>query len=115
MVDGTQMLLDLYGVTPVGDATAVLERAVESAGLTVVARAQHDFGGGEVTALLVLSQSHAALHTWYTHGFVSVDVFTCGDPEVNTRRLRVLRDILVQEFKATDSDTTIMRRALRHA
>ena len=58
--------------------TAVLCAAVEAAGATIVRCATHLFDGGGLTAVLLLLESHASLHTYPEHGSCFVDLFTCG-------------------------------------
>jgi len=38
----------------------------------------HSFGGGGVTGVVLLKESHISVHTWPEHGFAAVDVFMCG-------------------------------------
>jgi S-adenosylmethionine decarboxylase len=58
----------------VGAFAAALERA----GATVVQRLSHLFPGTGLTAVLVLSESHAVLHTWPETGTVNIDIFSCS-------------------------------------
>ena len=39
----------------------------------------HEFSGGGYTAVALLSESHASIHTWPELGRVRYDVFTCSD------------------------------------
>jgi S-adenosylmethionine decarboxylase proenzyme len=32
-----------------------------------------------VTGIIVIAESHFAIHTWPEYGFAAVDLFTCGD------------------------------------
>ncbi|MDW8361807.1 MAG: adenosylmethionine decarboxylase [Myxococcales bacterium] len=57
---------------------ASLRDSVRAAGATVVAEVVHAFSPHGVTAVLVLAESHVALHSWPEHRFAAVDLFTCG-------------------------------------
>jgi S-adenosylmethionine decarboxylase len=35
--------------------------------------------------VVVIAESHLAVHTWPEHGLAAVDVFTCGNPRVAER------------------------------
>ena len=51
----------------------------------------HSFGDGfGYTAFLLLSESHASIHTWPEHGTATIDIFMCGDcnPEEALRYFR---------------------------
>jgi S-adenosylmethionine/arginine decarboxylase-like enzyme len=69
---------------------------------------QHAYTGAGLTCVLVLSESHAVLHTWPETGTVNIDVFSCST-RLNSRAAidelgRVLgaRDISVQETPRAD-------------
>ncbi|MER6766756.1 MULTISPECIES: adenosylmethionine decarboxylase [Amycolatopsis] len=71
-----------------------LERALDKAGATVCELTYKQFEPHGVTAMALLSESHASIHTYPERGSAFVDVFTCGrkaDPEL---AVQVLRDLL---------------------
>jgi S-adenosylmethionine decarboxylase len=50
----------------------------------------HTFNPHGVSGVVVIAESHLAIHTWPEYGYAAVDVFTCGDtvdPWVATRSL----------------------------
>jgi S-adenosylmethionine decarboxylase len=53
---------------------AVLRRA----GATVVRQLSHAFPETGQTCVLILSESHAVLHTWPETGAVNIDIFSCS-------------------------------------
>lgn len=55
-----------------------LEKACEVAGFTIIRRTGHHFSPYGVTAVVVIAESHLAVHTWPEHGYAAVDLFTCG-------------------------------------
>ncbi|MGV9293155.1 adenosylmethionine decarboxylase [Amycolatopsis sp. NPDC003676] len=71
-----------------------LERALDKAGATVCELTYKQFEPHGVTAMALLSESHASIHTYPERGSAFVDVFTCGrkaDPEL---AVQLLRDLL---------------------
>jgi len=56
-----------------------LLRAVTLAGATPLHDVVHAFSPHGVTGVVVIAESHFAIHTWPEHGFAAVDLFTCGD------------------------------------
>lgn len=50
-------------------------------GVTVLGTIKHDFPGGGMSGIVLLGESHAAIHTWPEHGKAWVELATCGDPE----------------------------------
>jgi S-adenosylmethionine decarboxylase len=56
-----------------------LVSAAKDAGATVVEVAFHKFNPYGVSGVIVIAESHLAIHTWPEKNFAAVDVFTCGD------------------------------------
>ena len=54
-------------------------RAALDAGATVINTSFHRFSPCGVSGVVVIQESHLAIHTWPEHGFAAIDVFTCGD------------------------------------
>lgn len=88
---GKHVLADLYGVDAdlLGDEQALmtlLESALMRARFTVIDRLSFTFtgGGAGVTGVFLLSESHAAFHTYPEIPYMALDVFSCGtsDPEM---------------------------------
>src|SRR3954447_16132239 len=66
-------------------------RATMEAGLTVVGEHWHKFPGfaaadGGVTGMLLLAESHLAVHTWPERAGVTLDVYVCNFTEDNSHR-----------------------------
>lgn len=47
-------------------------------GLTVLSSIHHTFPGGGFSGLVLIGESHAAIHTWPEHGLAWVELATCG-------------------------------------
>lgn len=80
---GRQVALDLLGCSPqaladAGQVAQAFREAARAAKATVVAEAWHDFPGGGISGVLVLAESHLAVHTWPESGYAAVDGFMCG-------------------------------------
>ncbi len=87
---GRQVLLEFYGCARelLDDAgfveTAMLE-AARRARATIVQTAFHRFSPQGVSGIVVIAESHLAIHTWPEYGYAAIDIFTCGSrvlPEV---------------------------------
>lgn len=69
---------------------AFLVAAAKASKATVVKSLFHRFNPYGVSGVVVIAESHLAIHTWPEYGFASVDIFTCGpvvDPRVCQRYL----------------------------
>lgn len=87
---GHQLLLDLSGVASARlddpqRLRAALVSAASAAGATVVEERFHHFSPHGVSGVVVLAESHLAIHTWPELGTAAVDVFTCGDESLTRR------------------------------
>ncbi len=60
----------------------------------VVNQVFHPFSPYGISGVIVISESHFAIHTWPEHGLVSIDLFTCN-PKMNIdRALTFLKESL---------------------
>ncbi len=68
-----------------------MKRAAIECGATIVNSVFHTFNPHGVSGVVVIAESHLAIHTWPEYGYAAVDVFTCGDtvdPWIATRALQ---------------------------
>jgi S-adenosylmethionine decarboxylase len=56
---------------------AALREAVRASGASILDEAQHVFPNGGLTAVILLAESHASIHTYPEVGACFVDLFTC--------------------------------------
>lgn len=77
-------LLELHDCNPVllRDSAAlepIVADAVRKAGGTIVAQMFHDFSPHGATGVIVIAESHVAIHTWPENAFAAADIFSCSD------------------------------------
>jgi len=81
---GRHILAEIHGC----DATVlnnlklieeIMVNAALEAGAEVREVAFHKFSPQGVSGVVVISESHLAIHTWPELGYAAVDVFTCGE------------------------------------
>ena len=107
---GVHITADLFGCRdPAGlmrdgaALAALCEQLASAAGLRVVARQFHAFaplGDGGHTGVLLLAESHLAVHTWPELRAVTLDVFVCNVSSDNSTKAERLLDALVVRFDA---------------
>jgi S-adenosylmethionine decarboxylase len=76
-------LLEMHGCDPIllrdREALApLLLSAVRDAGATIITHVFHNFSPHGVSGVIVIAESHVAIHTWPEHEFAAVDIFSCG-------------------------------------
>lgn len=57
----------------------VMREAAIASGATILNVASHRFPPDGLTCVILLSESHASIHTYPEHGACFVDLFTCGN------------------------------------
>lgn len=73
--------------------------AVAEAGLTPVGELFHHFGpGGGITGIVLLAESHLAVHTWPELAAVTLDVYVCNLSADNSGRAERLVEALEAAF-----------------
>lgn len=81
---GRQLTIEYYGCDPhiLADA-ARMERiflaAAKKSHATVIESCFHAFEPQGVSGVVIISESHFAVHAWPEHDYAAVDIFTCGD------------------------------------
>jgi S-adenosylmethionine decarboxylase proenzyme len=56
-----------------------MKEAVNLSGATIITTAFHNFSPCGVSGVIVIAESHVAIHTWPEYRYSAVDIFTCGD------------------------------------
>lgn len=74
---------DLSGCTAIpqltaGEISEIFALVLQSAGATIVHAHAHAHGEGALTCAVILTESHAVLHTWRETGTVNIDIFCCS-------------------------------------
>ncbi len=87
-----QLLLDSVGMR------ARCEQMVRDARLTVMDSNFHQFEGGGFTAIVLLGESHLALHTWPERAGLTLDVYVCNYSADNSDKARRLFEAIVALF-----------------
>jgi len=56
-----------------------MREAVIKSGATIIDSSFHQFSPHGVSGVIVIAESHMAMHTWPEYGYAAVDFFTCGE------------------------------------
>jgi S-adenosylmethionine decarboxylase len=110
---GRHILCEAYGCDPeVLNSRKLVETImVEAAlqlGVEVREVAFHQFSPQGVSGVVVISESHLAIHSWPELRYAAIDVFTCGD-SVNPWDAC---NYLLRRFGAQDATTSEVKRGV---
>lgn len=80
---GRHLLASYTGCDPASLADeaglmAAMRAAVDASGATLLNSIEHSFDPSGMTAVMLLAESHASIHTYPEHRACFVDLFTCG-------------------------------------
>ncbi|AXR62739.1 S-adenosylmethionine decarboxylase proenzyme [Leptospira mayottensis] len=86
----------------------IMLKSVDLSGATTIKSVFHRFSPYGVSGVVVVSESHFAIHTWPEYGYCAVDVFTCGDLIDNQAAL----DYLKEKFGSKNISVVEMKRGV---
>ncbi len=80
-----------------------IDEAITYHGLNKLGEFYHEFPNGGFTAVVCLTESHIAIHTWPEYGKVTYDVFLSNYQKVNNQKAEAIAQGIESLFKATNS------------
>jgi S-adenosylmethionine decarboxylase len=84
MALGTHYLAEYYDcdrskINDISLLERIMIEATELSGARIIRHFFHQFSPQGLSGIIVIAESHFAVHTWPEHGFAAVDLFSCGD------------------------------------
>lgn len=81
---GRHVLAEVHGcrfevLNDINKVQDIMVNAALEAGAEIRELVFHKFSPQGVSGVVVISESHLAIHTWPELGYAAVDVFTCGE------------------------------------
>lgn len=109
---GRHLLVSYHGcpAAKLSDRAGLLQamrQAARASGATVLSSVDHAFASGGLTAVLLLAESHASIHTYPEHGACFVDLFTCGQ----ACQAEVFDAVMRRFLRPTGVDRRVLLRA----
>ncbi len=115
---GRHLLVEFYDCNPdiINNKELVeqyMKEAALSAGSTIVQSVFHMFKPYGVSGVVVIAESHLAIHTWPEYNYASVDLYTCGSCVNPLNAYTYLKDKFesvnadIKEFSRGDIDTIL--------
>jgi N4-bis(aminopropyl)spermidine synthase len=89
-----------------GRIEKIFYHSLESAQLKIIDVFHHPYKPHGYTSVAILQTSHAAIHTWPEHGYISVDIFICDEFEKGMEVIKILKE----DFNPTFSEFFYMER-----
>ncbi len=110
---GRQILVEFYKcnsdiLKDVKTIETAMLSACQKAKATIVRHTFHEFSPFGVSGVVVIAESHVAIHTWPEYNYAAVDIFTCGetiDPWIIYKHLE-------EQFQSLQSSNMEIKRGL---
>ncbi len=130
-MQGLHLTADLHGCRPAGRARAAMTdpaalrqlclEGVRACGLAPVGELFHRFAPAVdaadepagITGVVLLAESHLAVHTWPELGAVTLDVYVCNFGTDNSARAHALLDTLLAAFAPAHAERHALARGAR--
>lgn len=108
---GEHILAEFYecDVAAINDVKIVEEALLQAANVakaTVIGSSFHVFEPHGVSGVVVISESHLAIHSWPQYAYAAVDIFTCGKDVYPLNAFTYLK----QRFKTKNATYQIVQR-----
>ena len=71
--------------------------AAKEMGATVLSSNFHPFSPIGVSGVVIIKESHLTIHTWPEHHYAAIDIFTCGDIDIEAGIAYLERQLLPQK------------------
>src|SRR5205823_13825038 len=110
---GRHLLVELFDCDPdeIDNLESVKEALIEAAKraqATIVDVVFHEFNPFGISGVVVIAESHLAIHTWPEYRYAAVDVFSCGD----VLQPQAAADHLVAELGAARASVVELQRGI---
>ena len=110
---GRHLLLELFDCDPeainsLDIVKASMVEAAKRAQATIVDVVFHEFNPFGISGVVVIAESHLAIHTWPEYRYAAVDVFSCGE----TLQPQVAVDYLVEQLGADRASAVEIQRGV---
>lgn len=110
---GRQILVEFYDckestINDVEYIESSLIKATEASNATIISHNFHKFSPYGVSGVVVIAESHVAIHTWPEYNYAAVDIFTCGD----TIDPWIIQEHLKDYFESKNVSSMEMKRGL---
>lgn len=110
---GRQILVEYYDCDSekINDVSFIESAFLEAAGkskATIISHNFHKFSPHGVSGVVVIAESHIAIHSWPEYNYAAVDIFTCGE----TIDPWIIQEYLKEAFGSTNISSMEMKRGL---
>ena len=108
---GRHVLTEFYGcqsniLDDLETIKSLMEQAALFSGATIIDSRFHRFNPYGISGVVIIAESHLAIHTWPEFDYASIDIYTCGDTVDPWKAYQYLKDHLKPR---TDTKLELLR------
>ena len=92
---GIQLVAEFWNgkdIEDVKEFKKILVKAAKKANSTPLKVSIHKFSPQGITGVVLLAESHIAIHSWPEHNYVAIDIFACGEETDPDKALDYLKE-----------------------
>lgn len=110
---GRQILVECYEcdeevLNDVSQIETILLEGTRASGASIVSHKFHKFNPHGVSGMVVIAESHVAIHTWPEYAYAAVDIFTCGE----TIDPWIIQEYLKESFSSRNTSAMEIKRGM---
>ena len=93
---GIHLIAEFWGGKIIEDSKEIekiLIRAAKKGKNTPLKIAIHKFSPQGITGVVLLAESHIAIHSWPEYDYIAIDIFTCGMKAFPQKSLDYLKEV----------------------
>ncbi|RTZ91662.1 MAG: S-adenosylmethionine decarboxylase proenzyme [Deltaproteobacteria bacterium] len=114
---GRHVLTEFYGckhkiLDNIEEIKSLMEQAALFSGATIIDSRFHRFNPHGVSGVVIIAESHLAIHTWPEFDYASIDIYTCGTSVDPWKAYQYLKDHLNPR---TDTKMELMRGSIEES
>ena len=83
-------------------------QAIERSGATLINTFIHKFTPHGISGVIIIAESHCAIHCWPEHKYAAVDLFSCSEFDYNTALDYICEKIGAKNFTVSVVDRGIL-------
>ncbi len=108
---GRHVLTEFYGCKPeildnLEEIKSLMEQAALYSGATIIDSRFHRFNPYGISGVVIIAESHLAIHTWPEFNYASIDIYTCGTTVDPWKAYQYLKEHLEPQ---TDTKLELLR------
>lgn len=88
---------------------SMMHHAAVMSGCNIVSECFHEFNPAGVSGCVIIAESNFCVHTWHEHKYVAIDLFYCGDIDIEPAVEYIVASTQSTRVQRTDLSRGILK------